>query len=518
MKTMPCFRNCASLLIGAAFAASVAADQPSDREETLESDIVQMSEARSRPPAANRFRTPARRAAASMRANRPAPDSATSALAVPALAGPSFAGIDNASGEEGVPPDTHGAAGFEHYVEIVNDRVNVYALRDENGEALETPKLAQSMDNRAFFGVPKASDSAIYDGRVLFDAHENRWVLVSVDARNPERAQFVLAVSKTSDPAGAYFLYYYFAPLSAVNFANSWDFPQLGMNRDALFVTGEMFRGNVYRTTVLVAIPKAAAYRGEKLTAKRFKGLVGVLTPPVVLDDNPEAFFLAAFNGVALHLYQGENLGDSASASLKLKAKIKVPAYRAPPAAAQPGTRVRLDASDARFVNASSQHGNSLWNIHAIDVGGHAAAKFYEIDTAQAAIAQSGFFRQSDTSDDFNASLAVNPDGEVFVAWTSVDARQGVFPQIRYSGFAGGRFDNDPAVVQGQVLASSSVSYVDDGANPQRWGDYSAVSLDPASYRLPDGTCEAWRRAWIVNEIVDDPSYWGSRIARIGFC
>jgi len=41
----------------------------------------------------------------------------------------------------------------------------------------------------------------------------------------------------------------------------------------------------------------------------------------------------------------------------------------------------------------------------------------------------------------------------------------------------------------------------------QRWGDYSAVTLDPSN--------EA--NAWLVNEKINNNSIWGSRIITIGF-
>lgn len=446
------------------------------------------------------------------------PDAAESAATgLPASIGPSFAGANNVSGGEGDPPDTHGAAGFDHYVEIVNNRVNVYALYAD-GQALAAPVLTRSAEHRIFFGVPGASVSDFYDGRVVFDARENRWIMVVVDVRDPGLARFTLAVSKTPDPAGRYYLYRYSVPPAAIRGANSWDFPQLGMNREALFVTGEMYRGEEYRTTVAIAIPKVRAYAGKNLKAKRFVGLEGVLSPPTVLDEASEAFFLAASDGAHLHLYKGESLGDATKATLSLAAKIDVPDYRAPDPAAQPGSRFALDASDARFVNAGAQYGRSLWNVHAVERDGHAAVKFYELDTSLGTVKQSGVFKASDTSDDFNAALAANPDGEVFVTWTSVDAAQNIAPQMRYSGFAG-QFDAaDPSVAQGRAIFASDTAYAADRANPQRWGDYSAVSLDPRSYALPGGTCDAWRRAWIVNEVADDRFSWGSRIARIGFC
>lgn len=40
---------------------------------------------------------------------------------------------------------------------------------------------------------------------------------------------------------------------------------------------------------------------------------------------------------------------------------IPVTAFGLPPAARQPGTDLTIDTSDTRFINASTQRGDSLW-------------------------------------------------------------------------------------------------------------------------------------------------------------
>ena len=75
----------------------------------------------------------------------------------------------------------------------------------------------------------------------------------------------------------------------------------------------------------------------------------------------------------------------------------------------------------------------------------------------------------------------------------------------------------------GTVLFTSPTFYNDFTCSfpfgpPCRWGDYSAVTLDPTAYSITGGTCDAGRRAWIVNEKIDSQTIWGSRIGRIGFC
>lgn len=437
--------------------------------------------------------------------------------APPMLIGPVFNGVNNNSGLLLDPPDTEGAAGLRHFVEIVNPRVAIYETY-ANEQTVDPPVRKRHVDQRAFYGVPELADGDLFDGRVLFDNKQKRWVFVSADGSDPSRARLVLAVSKTGNPLGDYYRYRYSIPPASVNGANFWDFPMLGYNKDAIFISGNMYAGDSYVYAALLVIPKSVAYQGQPLMGALFKNLAGTLATPVVFGNGANAFFLAAEDGLHLHLLKGTNLGNVNKAKVSLQARIQVPAYAAPYPVAQPDTYITVDASDARFTNTSTQYGNVLWNIHTIDRNGYARPKFYQIDTVSNKVIQSGFFGRSGTSDDFNASIAVNKSGDAFVTWTSINASMGIYPSMVFSGFSAGQYSNVPAIRQGKVVASSKFSYLTDFTNPQRWGDYSAVSLDPRTYSLPSGSCAAGKRAWIVNEKANSEDAWGTVIGRIGFC
>ncbi|MGA7874647.1 MAG: hypothetical protein WCA08_03210, partial [Desulfoferrobacter sp.] len=129
---------------------------------------------------------------------------------------------------------------------------------------------------------------------------------------------------------------------------------------------------------------------------------------------------------------------------------------------------------------------------------------FYEFDTVNRQVIQTGTFGRSDTSFDFNASIAANRTKDVFVTWSSTDATYNVNAEVRFSG----RLHTDPVGVipsPGSLLYGSNTYY----SVSQRWGDYSAVSLDPSD---PRGLT-----AWIVNERILTNATWGSRIGRIGW-
>ena len=439
-------------------------------------------------------------------------------LAPPVIKGVNFEG---ASQSGSYPPDTHGAVGPSHVVEVVNTRVVVYS---KAGALLKTTAL------NTFFG----STEFLFDPRVVYDQTWNRWVVIATrrtsSTTDPVR-RFFLAVSRTGDPTGSYFVYNNIQyGGGGLNDGDWFDYPALGMDQDAVLVTANVFDvpAGGFKFAIMIPIAKARIYNGLGFSGPAFTGLLATLQPPIVFDQNKDAYFVAANNLTHLHLYRGENLSNAFEASLVLQAAIDVPDYAVPPDAPQLGTTQLLDTLDRRFVNASTQVSDSLWNVHTINAGGFATPKFYQIDTEGAGIntlKQSGFFFENGpSSHDFNASIAVNASGEAFVTWNTTDVANSTVAsrhnaRIRISG-------RQPADALGVIPAGSSV-FTSSALNPltgntsstagiQRWGDYSAVSLDPS----PGTTagCGANRRAWIINEKVNAAATWGSRIARIGFC
>jgi hypothetical protein len=96
------------------------------------------------------------------------------------------------------------------------------------------------------------------------------------------------------------------------------------------------------------------------------------------------------------------------------------------------------------------------------------------------ALKQSGFYHASGTSDDFNASITANTAGNSFVTWTSTDASIGVNAQVRLSG----KLSADAQITAG-TAGFTSPTFLTGNFDPsfgtQRWGDYSAVTLDPSN-------------------------------------
>jgi hypothetical protein len=419
-------------------------------------------------------------------------------LATPVIKTSNFAGH---SASEGLrPPDTHGAVGITHFVEVTNSHIDMYTrIPPAPGGTAGLP-LAKSVTLATFFGY---TTRTLFDPRVVYDSTWNRWIVTAdAVAESATVQRFFIAVSTTADPTATFFIY----NLNVNFFGNNnvWDFPQLGIDQDAVLFTANIFSGTTFLGADFFAIAKARLYNGLGFSVPVFTGLNGTLAPPIVRDQNVSTFLIAApTSGTSFSKYTATNT-SRASIGLTGPVSITVPSYSVPPAAHQPGTTKLLDTSDSRFVNASTQSGNDLWQTHTIALGSFPAPKFYRLNTSTNTVSQSGFYFASGTSDDFNASIAANDAGNCFVTWTSTDASAAKNVQVRLSG----KLSADAGIGAGPNAFTSPTFYNPSADNPERWGDYSAVTTDPLNAA----------NAWTVNETVTaNSAIWGSRIVQFGF-
>ena len=128
------------------------------------------------------------------------------------------------------PPDTHGAIGVDHFVEVTNSHFDVFSKASPHA-------LLKSVTLATFFNY---TVETLFDPRVVYDQTWQRWI-VTADAF-PESTtvqRLFIGVSKTSDPTGPFFIY----NIDVDFFDNNdfYDFPQLGIDQDAVLFTANIF-------------------------------------------------------------------------------------------------------------------------------------------------------------------------------------------------------------------------------------------------------------------------------------
>ena len=147
------------------------------------------------------------------------------------------------------PPDTNGDVGPNHFVQAVNTLFRVY---DKKGNP-ETPPLKISSLFEPLGTVCASRDDG--DPIVLYDTLADRWY-ISQFCKNAPPFRQMLAVSRTGDPTGEYFVYEFVMPNVKQN-----DYPKLGVWHDAIYMSTDEFFGGDY------AGSGAFAFEREKLLA-----------------------------------------------------------------------------------------------------------------------------------------------------------------------------------------------------------------------------------------------------------
>ena len=147
----------------------------------------------------------------------------------------------------------------------------------------------------------------------------------------------------------------------------------------------------------------------------------------------------------------------------------------------------------------------SLWVNHTIRSGGVAGVRWYELRDPGGApsIFQQGTYRLADGNYRWMGSLAVDKAGNLAVGYSVSSTSQK--PAIRYAG----RLVDDPLGVLPQAEASIIEGNGVQVSGAGRWGDYTAMTVDP----VDDCTF------WYTNEYyeVDSNRNWQTRIGSFRF-
>jgi len=310
------------------------------------------------------------------------------------------------------PPDTHGAAGHTQFVQVVNTRLRDYTKVEETGTTCPTLLLDTSL--AAFFNY---FAETLFDPRVIYDHIWRRFVVTAAAFPEPDGTQFhFVGISQTADALGPYFVYALeVSPIASSFGGDIWEFPQLGMDQDAIIITANLFNsaaGDMFAGAAMVPLAKALVYNGLALPSVPMFGNfgeLGTVAPPIVLDQNATTFLvIAPNNGMALKLISLRDSSRGLGATLTGPIDVNVNSYSIPPDAVQPGTSQLLDTIDNRFANASTQAGDDLFQVHTQGLGGLPTAVLYRIDTATNTALLQMQISAGNGSNDFNPSVAAD--------------------------------------------------------------------------------------------------------------
>jgi hypothetical protein len=483
----------------------------------------------------------------------PLKTNAPTALPAPSL---TFEGIAFANGNSSAPPDTVGDVGPNHYIEMTNNTtVGIY---DKSGNLL-VPFFKLNTLFASLGGVAASTNNG--DPIVLYDRMADRWLISQFAFAGQTIPPYheVIAISKNGDPTGSWYLYDFVLP--GTEFP---DYPHFGVWPDGYYMNTHQFNAGgpfdgdgVFafdRTKMLVGDPTAGLiYFNLNLTSHP-EGVFGMLPadqdgilPPAA--GTPEVFVY----------FTDDNFGDPAD-GLRLfdfHADFVTPAnstftertestYAAPLALAgfdarDPGGRGdneqpppagnnstdRLDNVGSRLMNrlqyinrngTESLVGNFTVNVSGVTPSSAAnfqsGIRYFELRrTMPGAFSvneQATFSPDAGngaTGDNrWMGSAAMDNQGNLMVGYTKSGVQAGHFPSLSYAARA---FNDPPGGLfqgEGTLFAGTGVQR----GTSNRWGDYSAMSLDPSD------DCSFWFTSEYYTTTTSTFN-WRTRIGKVRF-
>ena len=389
-----------------------------------------------------------------------------------------------------LPPDTVGAVGPSHYIQMVN---SAFAIYDKNGALLAGPSQINAL--WAGFGGPCETDN---DGDPIarYDHLANRWLLAQFAI---DKNMQCVAISRGANPVtGGWFLYA-FRTLDAGGQPVTPDYPKIGVWPDGYYMSTQ--RGFPSSGLDVWVFERDRMLAGQPARQVQFAlGAPSIVLQPSDLNGPaPPAgtpnFFIRQVDG---QRFGGQdrievfafsvNWANPSASTFQLITSLSTGAFDSVLCASdlmgacvsQPGTSQRLETLTA-WPMFRAQYRNFgtrevLLLNHTVDATGQdrAGVRWYELRR------QPGgpwtIFQQATHSPDsthrWMGSVAMDGAGNIALGY-SVSSPQ-TFPGIRVAT----RRPSDPAGTFGP-----EVTVVNGGGSQThpaaRWGDYSSMDVDP---------------------------------------
>lgn len=376
------------------------------------------------------------------------------------------------------PPDPSGAAGPNHYIQMINSEYTIY---DKEGTVLLGPNSLASIIG-----------SNAGDPIVMYDRFEERWLLSGFGTGN----QLAVAISTTSDPLGTYYLYTF-------NLGSFPDYPKYGLWHDGYYVTSNTSGPDCFvfeRDKMLVGDPSASMIAldipflgtGAGTETGGFRSVLPAHAdfdlPPAEKKLNLFYFQDDAWTGIpddAIKIWEVTvdwvSPGDS---DIDLIQTLLTTPFDSQFNVSwndieQPGTASKLDGVPGAFMYRAQYtewggHNTVMLN-HTVDVDAtnHAGIRWYELRETSGSwgIYQESTYAPDDQSR-WMGSISMDFQGNIGLAFAISGST--VYPSIKYTGRYVGDDLGEMSISEITAIDGSSVQT---GIN--RFGDYAHMSVDP---------------------------------------
>jgi hypothetical protein len=419
----------------------------------------------------------------------------------------SFDGLDFNNNGAGHPPDTNGDVGSTYYMQAVNTSIGIF---NKQTGALQAAFTFNSFWSGA--GTGTACDTTNQgDVVVLYDTQNEHWIFMDfawTDLQNGPY-YFCYGVSQTSDPLGSYWRY----AIRADDASHPWlpDYPKGGVWPDGLYFSSNMF-DCLNSSCSLATYKEARAYAlnlqkmeaGQTLMANDVQAVdtsasYFTLMPSNARRSQPPANTPNYFVSEDLSNFDWDvfkfhvDFSNPANSSLTGPTQVSQTSYTTAAstvAEPSPGNNIDTLADRMMFLNQYRRINNSesLWVQHTVGTASASTPtgiQWAQIDVSAGTVhttpvQQQIFNNGADGLNRFMGSMAVDQNGDAALGYSISSAS--LAPDIRYVG----RLASDPL---GQMPRSetsllggatrSVQTGTCGGSTCTRWGDYSAMTVDP---------------------------------------
>jgi autotransporter-associated beta strand protein len=396
----------------------------------------------------------------------------------------------NVNNSGAIPPDTQGAAGQNHIVALVNGR---YAVFNKLGTLSQGISDSTLFSNAGYVSGGSSQYPVFGDPRIRFDPLTGRWFAVNFTLSpeaNDNNNRIVLAVSAGADPTSSS------TNWKSVQFQTSIgafaDFPTLGIDKNGLYIGTNNFPSNPANFSVsLFTMSKTGLLWSGAGTPSlsnftQFQGQdendFGVTlqatnnfdvnqtgtTNRVIAGYGPDQN-----NNYNFRTFNIQNTGGNTT--IGTKTFVNTGGVMNDPSDAQQPSGNMISTGDNRISGANVQVGNKIYTVNGFDNGtGLAQVRFTVFDATTGNILQQGDINSPSLSY-YYPSIAVNELGQAVIGFTGSGSSQFASSYAVVSTSTNGTLSfGTPTLVfaGGGNYANGSPNY--------RWGDYSAVTVDPA--------------------------------------
>jgi hypothetical protein len=392
--------------------------------------------------------------------------------------GLSFEGLGNGQygfSVTGAPPDTEGAVGATQYVQWVNTSFAIF--NKTTGALISGPTAGNTLWSGFGGGCQSNNDG---DPIVTYDKIGQRWIFSQFSVSTTPYLQCI-AVSTTNDATGTYnrysFQYSYFD-----------DYPKMGVWADAYYETFNMFNGNTFVGADACAYDRNAMMAGTTATQVCFQqgSSVGGLLPSDIdgttAPPSGEPNFMIYYGTNNLNLYKFHvDFTTPSNSTFTGPTVISVASFSAlcggGTCVPQPSVSQQLDSLADRLMYRLAYRNfgthESLVANHSVTAGSSGGVRWYEIQNPNGTptVAQQSTFAP-DSNYRWMGSVAMDHNGDMALGYTI--SSSSVYPTVAYTG----RLSTDPASTMESEVTVASGSGSQNG-NLSRWGDYSAMQVDP---------------------------------------